>query len=136
MGADPASLRLFVDENLLGVGKVLERARRDVVHSGHPLIPGAPLGARDTEWIPTVAAAGLIVITRDRRIRTRTAELEKLKQSGLRVFSIAGKQDLTTWGYLVRLVRRWDDIERLIVARGAGPWYMAVHETRVTEVVV
>jgi PIN like domain len=127
---------MFVDENLLGVGKVLERARRDVVHSGHPLIPAAPLGALDTEWIPAVAAAGLIVVTRDRRIRTRAAELEKLKQSGLRVFNIAGKQDLTTWGYLVRLVRRWDDIERLIAAHRAGPWFVEVHETRVTEVVV
>jgi hypothetical protein len=134
--ADPANLRLFVDESLMGIGKALAYARRDLVHAGHPLIPGAPTGALDTEWIPAVAAANLAVISRDRHVRTRTAELERLRENGLRVFYIAGKRDLTSWGYLVRLVRRWDELERIINERGAGPWFMAIHETRITEVVV
>jgi len=134
--ADAASLRLFVDENLLGVGKALERVRRDTIHAGHPLIPGAPLGALDTEWIPAVAAVGLVVIGRDRKIRTRTAELERLRDHGVRVFYIAGKRDLTSWGNMVRLVRRWDDLERVIRERGSGPWFMAVHEHRVSEVTI
>jgi hypothetical protein len=119
--ADAAGLRFFVDENLLGVGKVLERIRRDVVHAGHPLIPGAPLGALDTAWIPAVAGAGLAAITRDRRIRTRTAELQRLQNAGLRVFCIAGPGPYTSWDYLVRLVKRWDDIERTLNDRGVGP---------------
>jgi hypothetical protein len=136
MVADPASVRLFVDESLMGLGKALAYARKDVVHTGHSLIPGAPVGALDTEWIPAVANAGFAVIARDRRIRTRTAELELLRQHGLRVFWIAGKRDLSTWGYLERLVRRWTDLEGILETRGPGPWFMAINENGIKEVVL
>jgi hypothetical protein len=134
VSVDPENLRFFADESVLGLGKALAIARRDLVHPGHPVIPEVPTGALDTVWIPQVAARDLVVIGRDRRIRTKPAELEALKAAGLRVFWIAGKKDLTTWGYLVRLVRRWDDIERTIAAGGAGPWFYAVNETNLTEI--
>lgn len=136
MTADAASLRLFVDESALGVGKALAIARRDVVHTGHPLIPQVPLGALDTVWIPEVAKRGLAVIARDRRIRTKPAELQLLRDHGLRVLWISGKKDLSNWDYLVRLVRRWDDIERRLDERGPGPWFMAINETNITELTV
>lgn len=44
MAPDATQLRFFVDESLLGLGKALAYARKDLVHSGHPLIPGAPTG--------------------------------------------------------------------------------------------
>jgi len=128
MTADPASLRLFVDESALGLGKSLAIARRDVIHTGHPLIPEAPLGALDTEWIPEVASRGLAVISRDKRIRTKPAEAALLKEHAMRVFWIAGKRDLATWDYLVRVVRRWDEIERTLVDQGEGPWFVAINE--------
>jgi len=106
MPAQANELRFFADENILGVAKALERARRDLVHPGHALLPAVPLGALDTQWIPHVAAAGLTVIGRDRRIRTKPGERALLQAHGLRVFWISGTQDLTTWGYLDRLVRR------------------------------
>lgn len=134
MTADPANLRYFVDESALGVGKALAIARKDLVHTGHPLIPEVPLGALDPVWIPAVAARDLAVIARDRHIRTKPGEIALLRQHGLRVFWIAGKRDLTTWDYLVRLVRRWDDIEKTLSTRGAGPWFMAVNETSVAEI--
>jgi hypothetical protein len=136
VAADSAGLRFFVDESLMGIGKALSYARGDVVHAGHPLIPGAPAGALDTEWMAEIAARGLAVIARDRRLRTRPAEVELLRQHGLRIFYLAGKRDLSNWDYLVRLVRRWDDIERTLSARGPGPWFMAVYDTRVSEVAV
>lgn len=94
------------------------------------------MGALDPDWIPAVAGRGLIVVARDRRIRTKPAELALLRAHGLRVFWIAGKKDLTNWGYLDRLVRRWDDIEFMISHRGAGPWFMAITESRVAEIPV
>ena len=136
MVADPTALRFFVDESLMGIGKALAYARKGVVHAGHSLMPGAPTGALDTEWIPTVAAAGLVVIGRDRKIRTRSAELARLRQHGLRVFYVAGKRDLSSWDYLVRLVHRWDDIEEKLATRGPGPWFFPVHETKISEVTV
>lgn len=57
-----------------------------------------------------------------------------LREHGPRVFRIAGKHDMDTWGYLVRVVMRWDDIERTIRDRGPGPWFFAINESSVTEV--
>ncbi len=133
MTADPANLRFFVDENSLGVGKALAIARRDVIHTGHPLIPEAPLGALDPDWIPEVAGRGLAVIGRDRRILTKPAEIALLRQHRLRVFWVAGKRDLSNWDYLVWLVRRWNNIERVLQDRGQGPWFMAIYETKISE---
>ena len=134
MPADPASLRFFADESVLGLGKTLTIARRDVIHTGHPLIPEAPYGALDSDWIPAVAAHGLVVIARDRRIRTKPGELALLNEHRLRVFWIAGKKDLATWDYLVRVVNRWDDIEEKIATNGPGPWFVAIQERRLSDI--
>jgi hypothetical protein len=131
---DPASLRFFVDESALGLGKVLTIARRDTIHAGHPLIPEVPYGALDTQWMPEVAARNLIVIARDKRIRTKLGELELLRRHGLRVFWISGKKDLATWDYVVRLVRRWDEIERTIEEYGSGPWFVAINQGNLTDI--
>ena len=133
MPADEARLRFFFDESALGVGKALEIARSDVVHTGHRLLPEVPFGTLDTEWMPVVACKNLAVIARDRRIRTKPAELEQMKTHGLRVFWLAGKKDLSSWDALVRLVRRWDDIERTMRDRPEGPWFMAVTDTHIRE---
>lgn len=99
------------DETSLGLGKALETARRDVINRGHHLIPAVPTGTTDPVWIPEVARRGLIVIGRDRHLHTRPGEVEVLRAEGLRVFRLATKRDLTTWGYLVQLLHRWDEME-------------------------
>lgn len=134
MTADRDALRFYVDESALGLGKALEAARKDTIHAGHRLIPECPLGTLDTDWIPAVAARGLVVVARDRRIRTKPQEIERFREAGLRVFWIAGKKDLPTWGWLGRLVRHWDAIERIIEERGGGPWFYAINETAVREI--
>jgi hypothetical protein len=133
---DPAGLRFFADESVLGLGKALAIARRDLIHVGHPLIPTVPLGALDPVWIPEVAARDLIVIARDRRIRTKPGELALLREHGLRVFWISGKKDLATWDYLVRIVRRWQEIETTIAAKGAGPWFVAINDGKLSDIPV
>ncbi len=129
-----SELRFFVDESLLGLGKALAYARKDVVHAGHQLVPDAPTGATDETWIPAVAARGLIVIGRDRHMRTRPGEAALWKTYGLRVFYIAGKHDLGNWDYMGRLVRRWEDIERVIRESGQGPWFFHVLDRTVKQV--
>jgi len=129
-------LRFFVDESLLGLGKTLARARRDVVHPGHRLLPEVPVGALDPDWMPVVAARNLVVIGRDRRIRTKPVEIAALRQSALRVIWIAGKRDLNNWGYLVRVVTMWERMEEEIRVRGAGPWFLAMNERSFTEIAV
>ena len=68
------------------------------------------------------------MIGRDRHIRTKPAELALLREHGLRVFWIAGKKDMATWGYLTRVVRRWDGIEAAVSSKGPGPWFVAITE--------
>lgn len=134
MVADPHGLRFYVDESALGLGKALAAARKDTIHVGHPLIPECPVGALDVDWIPAVAARDLVVISRDRRIRTRPQELEQFGDAGLRVFWIAGKKDMSTWDWLARLVRHWTAMERIIDVRGDGPWFYAVGEGGLSEI--
>ena len=56
-----------------------------------------------------------------------------MRAHSLRVFWIAGKKDLSNWDYVARLVRRWDDIEAMIAARGAGPWFVSVNTHNLSE---
>src|SRR5271167_3494246 len=88
--ANPERLRFYVDESALGVGKALAAAREDTIHVGHPLIPECPTGVEDPDWISAVAARGLIVIGRDKHIRTRPAEVRHLLDAGLRAFYLGG----------------------------------------------
>lgn len=134
MVAERDELLFYVDESALGLGKALEAARRDTVHAGHRLIPECPLGVLDPEWIPAVAARGLVALGRDKRIRTRPAELAQFRDAGLRVLRIGGKRDLPTWEWLVRIVRRWDDIEHLLRERPTGPWIYLVNDRSLVEV--
>lgn len=62
MAAERESLRFYVDESALGIGKTLAAARKDTIHVGHPLMPECPVGVFDTEWIPAVAKRELIVM--------------------------------------------------------------------------
>jgi hypothetical protein len=126
-------LRFYVDESTMGLGKALTAARDDVIHAGHPLIPECPVGTLDPDWIQAVAARDLIVIARDKHIRTRPAEVLQLRNAGLRVFHIGGRKDETTWGWLTWLVRLWPEMERIIQTRGPGPWFQVVHEHRIVE---
>jgi hypothetical protein len=54
--------------------------------------------------------------------------------AGLKVFRIGGKRDLSTWDWLTRLVRRWDDIEQVMRDRPEGPWFHLINEGGLVEV--
>jgi hypothetical protein len=41
---------------------------------------------------------------------------------------------LTIWGYLTRLVKRWDDIEAVMANQGPGPWLYALNEGGLTQI--
>lgn len=85
------------DECLPGAAKVLINDGFDVLHPGHAALPGVYLGARDTEWMPRVAAEGLIAVTRDRRINRNRSEREMIRAEGLKVVWLTGRADLRSW---------------------------------------
>jgi hypothetical protein len=126
-------LRFFVDETSLGVARALAAVRGDVVYPGHRRLVDVPLGTKDPDWMPVISGLGLVVISRDRHIKSKAAELEAYRALSLRAFWIAGDRDLGNWENLTRLVKWWPTIERLIDAKGAGPWFYALNLTTVTE---
>lgn len=126
---DHRPLRYFADESVLGLGLALARLRPDTVHPGHRRIPQVPAGALDPEWIPTVASMGLIAIGRDKKVRTKPAEKQAIIDAGLRYIWIGGKRDESSWEWMRRLTRHWDEIERLVDELGPGPWFITVNAT-------
>jgi hypothetical protein len=106
--ANANQLRFYVDESLLGLGKTLALARKDVIHVNHRLISNeVPLGTLDPIWIPIVAARNLIALCHDKKIRTRPGERALVLEHGLRIIRLENKRDLSTWEMLDLLVRRW-----------------------------
>ena len=134
MPAVASMVRFYVDESALGLGKTLEAARKDVIHVGHRLIPECPLGTPDPDWMAAVAQRGLVVIGRDKRIRSRPGEREVLQRQGLKVLRVGGAQDLSTWEWLGRFVRHWQTIEEVLEARPEGPWFYLVNANGLAEV--
>ena len=97
-GGGTATIRWYADEIVLRLGKLLARQRDDVAHPGHPAVPEILPGALDTEWMPVVARRRWVVLHRDRRIRTRLAELEIFRAEGLKTVWFAESRDLTPNG--------------------------------------
>lgn len=117
----------FADENALGLGKLLVRSgRTDVVHPGHLALPEVPLGTPDLDWMPVVAGLDLVVLTRDRRIRTRPAELRSYRELGLRSVWLGAKRDLAPTDQLALFLTHEDRLNREMLKRGPGPWALAL----------
>jgi len=114
----------FLDENSLGVALALQHVRGDITW------PGAadglfPAGATDTTWLPVVGSSGLVVLTRDKRIRTRPIERETLLNHGVRACFLTSGGNLDLFTQLRLWLRYWDDIETLVDTK-PGPWLASV----------
>lgn len=118
--------RWFVDENLLKIGRALAQVRVDVVFPGSPRLPQVPRATPDEDWLPIVGQAGWVVITRDRRIRSRPVERLRFEQHGVRAFCITGTQEMSDWQKLSLLIRQWQAMESQYAALGLGPWMCSV----------
>jgi hypothetical protein len=130
MMAGASSPVYFTDENALGLGKLLRRSgREDVVYPGHENLPSVPRGTPDLEWMPIVGKAEFIVLTRDRRIRTRPAELAAYIEHGIRSVWIGVKRDLSPQDQMMLFLRHEARLGREIVKLGAGPWALALSTT-------
>jgi hypothetical protein len=123
--------RFFVDENDLALGRVLDAQHGNVVYPGHPDLPEVPRGALDDEWLPVVAAKGLVVITRDKKIRYRPAEKRAWIEHGVRGFVLTGKKSQTTADSQAILDRHWATIEAAVDGEPEGPWMRSVTEREV-----
>lgn len=127
----------FTDENLLGLGRLLSRqGRDDVLYPGHERLSGIPLGTPDLEWMPIVATHELVVLTRDRRIRTRPAELQAYFELGIRSVWLGAKQDLGPKDQLDMFLAHETRLQREIVKRGGGPWALSMSPSGIRPVIL
>jgi hypothetical protein len=101
------------------VGKALAAVRGDVVHPGHPLTP-VRCGDPDDVWLPVVGKAGLLLITRDKRIRRRLVERRALLAHSVKGLFLTQAGSMTMWEILRMVMRNWERIDEL--AAQPGPW--------------
>lgn len=136
--------RWYIDADTIGLGKLLGQARDDVTWPGddgerrkpkdrQEPSPIASPGTDDEIWIPKVTVAGLAIITRDKQIQTRTAEINAVMSAGARMFAITSSETLDRWGLLEVVVTRWRDIEN--VATQPGPYVYAVTRSGIRQLI-
>ena len=119
----------YIDASLLGVGQGLARFRDDILYPGGPGCTVKP-SDKDHLWIPVAAAAGWVVLMRDRRIRTRFRERQALLDGGLRSFCLTQSGNSSKWDILTLLVRHWGAIER-VGNEEPGPYIYSVTQSGV-----
>jgi hypothetical protein len=126
-------IRWYADESVLGFGKLLARERPDIAYPGHPAVPEVAPGALDVEWMPVIAKRQWVVFHRDRRIRTRPAELEIFRNEGLKAVWFGGRKDLGPRDQVALALRHWPRLERERVRLGHGPWALNLVDRGATE---
>jgi hypothetical protein len=137
-----SSARFYVDADALGLAHVLVRVRPDVTYPGDDgrrerfadlgPCPITDTATPDHVWIPAVARAGLVIITRDRHIESRPAEADAVFLAGAKMFTIGAREQLTVWDQLEIVCCRWRDIVQL--SDSQGPFIYRITRTACTPV--
>ncbi len=126
---------LFIDENLIGVGRQLARlqAAGTVLWVGHPEVPHLPLGTRDEDIFSAIGSGGLnlFFVTRDRKIRTRPAERKRFFESRVRALIVTGANRTQSQTYEL-ILKHWDEVVE-IEASTEGPCAFAINSRGVRE---
>jgi hypothetical protein len=115
-----------VDENLLSLGNGMVAVRRDTARfSRYPVEELLPRGIADSDWIPVVGDLGWVMITNDRRLRTRPDEARLAIANKLKVVHLHGKiANSPAWDQLIRVATRWTDIADQ--QPKPGPWWLSL----------
>ena len=106
--AKPASVRFYIDADVLGLARLLVQVRSDVTFPGDaggikykrvrspcPLVFAE---TSDSEWIPKVAELGWLIIMRDSNIRAHRAEVAAVRDNAARTVALSGKDATNTGG--------------------------------------
>lgn len=120
----------FFDRNL---GTRLPTALRLVGQVLHYHDEVFPQTAVDTEIIARVAHEDWVLVTRDKKIRRRPAEVAAIRTSGAKCVVFAQRATMTTWPLMKRLVCSWEDIES-IVDGALGPLIVSVYHDGRTKI--
>jgi hypothetical protein len=75
-----------------------------------------PHNTPDMTWLPDVGARGWLVVSRDKKIRTRPGERQAIIDGRVGCFCLIQKQPLNRWQYLKLLVMTLDEMQRIFTA--------------------
>lgn len=142
MSLRAAQVRIYVDADILGLGKILAGLGHDVTY---PSDSGAVIQKRqrapcpitspdvlDTDWIPQVAARGWLVITRDSMIIQNRNEIAAVRENKAKVVALNQRDAQTKWGQLEVFMTQWRRIEALVSE--PGPFVWRVSRTAMTSI--
>lgn len=120
------ALTFYVDASVqIAVARALREVRDDVLYPGAPGCPIQSPQVPDVEWLQIAGDNQWVVILRDKRVRRRPGERQRLQEHGLRVFCLTGAGNYSRWRTLELLVRQWEQMER-IAHDEPGPYIYAV----------
>ncbi len=128
----PSPREFFVDRSLgrHRVPKAL-RAAGWVLRTHHEEFGARDEQVSDVEWLKLCGAEGLPVLTKDRRLRYRPAEIEAIRRHRIRAFVLTGGS-LQAAEQAARFERSRARIER--ACDDAGPFVFAVYADRIARV--
>ena len=96
-------MTFFIDNNL---SKYLSDGMKGFGEHVEHLTDSFPSNAEDIEWLRYVGERGLVLVTRDERVRWRPAEVHALWQYKVRAFFLGGK-NRTRCQLVQQVVRNW-----------------------------
>jgi hypothetical protein len=100
---------IFVDRSVpKGVAEALKRVRDDVCWLEDVFEEG---WIKDREWIPEIGAREWLVISKDKKIRTRQEERRAVKENNVGCFILNYKQPLNRWEILKLVASTLDEME-------------------------
>jgi hypothetical protein len=115
-----AQVRIYIDADILGFGKVIAALRNDVTYPGDPGAvihkrqrPPCPItspAVLDPDWIPEVARSGWLIVTRDSKISENRNEIVAVRENGAKMVALNQRDGSTKWGQLEVFMTRWRDI--------------------------
>lgn len=117
-------MTFYLDADVpVAVRRAIAGCRSDVLHAGGPGSP--PVNTKDPDWLALAGRERWVVISRDKNIRRRPAELRAVLDHGVRLFVLTSAGNLSRWDTLDLLVRRWPDIAAA-AEDNAGPFICSV----------
>jgi hypothetical protein len=100
---------IFFDRSVpKGVADALKQVREDVCWLEDVFEEG---WIKDREWIPEIGARGWLVISKDKKIRTRQEERRAVRENNLGCFILNYKQPLNRWEILKLVASSLDEME-------------------------
>ena len=99
---------------------------RGLAPAGRPFQLRTPLEIDEARWFNRALAEGLVVITRDQRIRYRPVEKRMWVQHRVRGFVLTGTASQSTADSLRLLEQSWTKMATIVDATPAGPWMYAI----------